>query len=74
MVHSNGCNVLFADGHVAQFQDTNKDGYLNPGFTIPSGADTASIGYTDSKVELERALVFSGVFLQKNPNKGNLDQ
>jgi len=25
-------------------------------------------------VELERALIFSGVFLQKNPNKGNLDQ
>jgi len=73
-VHGGICNILFADGHVAQFKDANKDGYLNPGFIIPSGADTAAIGYANSTVELERALVFSGVFLQKNPNKGNLDQ
>lgn len=73
-VHAGNCNILFADGHVATFLDSNKDGYLNPGFIIPSGADIAAIGYADSKVELERALIFSGVFLQKNPNKGNLDQ
>jgi prepilin-type processing-associated H-X9-DG protein/prepilin-type N-terminal cleavage/methylation domain-containing protein len=73
-VHAGNCNILFADGHVATFLDSNKDGYLNPGFVIPSGADTAAIGYADSKVELEKALIFSGVFLQRNPNKGNLDQ
>lgn len=73
-VHAGNCNILFADGSVRTFLDANKDGYLNPGFIIPAGADIAAIGYADSRVELERALIFSGVFLQKNPNKGNLDQ
>jgi len=72
-VHGGNCNILFADGSVKTFTDVNKDGYLNPGFVVPSGADIASIGYADSTVELPPAQIFSGVFLTRNNNKGNLD-
>jgi prepilin-type processing-associated H-X9-DG protein len=79
-VHGSGkggaCNVLFADGSIKSFNDENGDGYLNPGFQV-SGAATAAelskIGYTNKDVELPEPLIFSGVFLQGNSNKGNLD-
>jgi prepilin-type processing-associated H-X9-DG protein len=76
-VHGGTANILFADGSVKTFKDQNGDGYLNPGFQLPTTLtedEKAAIGYTDSLVELPPAEVFSGVFLIKSSNKGNLDQ
>jgi hypothetical protein len=64
---------LFADGSVKAFSDQNGDGYLNPGFRVPSGAQTEFTGYTDSTIELQPAQIFSGTFLPRSPSKGNLD-
>ncbi len=74
-----GCNILFADGSIKTFVDINGDGYLNPGFDISTNNTTITqfqgTGYTDNIVELDRAAVFSGVFLDRvNLNKLNLDQ
>jgi hypothetical protein len=49
---------------------------LNPGFQVSgsaTAADIAKMGYSNADVELPEALIFSGVFLQGNANKGNLD-
>jgi prepilin-type N-terminal cleavage/methylation domain-containing protein/prepilin-type processing-associated H-X9-DG protein len=74
-VHGGGgkgatCNVLMADGSVKTFNDTNGDGYLNPGFpvdpTAVAGAGNAdSIGYKDGDTEMQRSEVFNGVFLYR---------
>lgn len=72
-VHNGVCNVLFADGHVDEFLDSNADGYLNPGFTIPAGADTSRIGYLPGEIELPAAKIFTGPFLMMPGEKGNLD-
>jgi prepilin-type N-terminal cleavage/methylation domain-containing protein len=74
-----GCNLLMADGSIKTFVDLNGDGYLNPGFDIKTNNTTTTqfqgTGYTDNVVELDRAAVFSGVFLDRvNLNKLNLDQ
>jgi prepilin-type processing-associated H-X9-DG protein len=68
-----GCNVLFADGSVKTFNDTNGDGYLNPGFDIASTANFALTGYRDATVELPPALIFSGILVKKNNPKQKLD-
>jgi prepilin-type N-terminal cleavage/methylation domain-containing protein/prepilin-type processing-associated H-X9-DG protein len=79
-VHGSGkggsCNVLFADGSVKSFVDQNGDGYLNPGFDVSAltPQQRKDVGYVDNLVELPPAQIFSGVFLQKNYHKGNLDQ
>lgn len=65
-VHSGMANVLFADGHVASFEDLNNDGYLNPGFA-------ATGGYQSTEVELPPAEVFSQAMLRPANAKGNLD-
>ena len=65
-VHSGMANVLFADGHVASFEDLNNDGYLNPGFA-------ATGGYQSPEVELPPAELFSQALLQPANKKGNLD-
>jgi prepilin-type N-terminal cleavage/methylation domain-containing protein/prepilin-type processing-associated H-X9-DG protein len=77
-VHSGNCNVLFADGSIKEFKDINGDGYLNPGFdvdeTSTDPAYFAAVGYTNDTVELPPALIFSGVFIQKDfTKKMNLD-
>jgi prepilin-type processing-associated H-X9-DG protein len=76
-VHKGGCNVLMADGSIRSFFDTTGDGYLNPGFNVDSTSGAAAIaltGYSDATVELEPALIFSGVFIIKSPlGKANLD-
>lgn len=70
-----GCNVLFADGSIKEFNDQSGDGFLNPGFDVLSNTPNAQdVGYADNIVELPAAQIFSGVFLTKWSGKDNLDQ
>lgn len=70
-VHAGAANILFADGSVKTFTDTNGDSFLNPGF---EGGAAATKGYTDNLVELQPAEIFSGILLIKyNHPKQNLD-
>ncbi len=41
-LHGGSCNILFADGSVRSFQDSNGDGFLNSGFAanLDGGFDT----------------------------------
>jgi prepilin-type N-terminal cleavage/methylation domain-containing protein/prepilin-type processing-associated H-X9-DG protein len=77
-VHGSGaggtCNILYADGSVRTFTDLNGDGFLNPGFTIPTGlASYAGHGYKDSIQEIPDAQMFHGVFLRRQADKQKLD-
>jgi prepilin-type N-terminal cleavage/methylation domain-containing protein/prepilin-type processing-associated H-X9-DG protein len=73
-VHGGNCNIMFADGSIRSFKDLNGDGYLNPGFDVDTNSPSvAKVGYSDSRIELPPALIFSGVFLEKHNNKANLD-
>jgi prepilin-type processing-associated H-X9-DG protein len=47
-IHRGSCNILFADGSVRSFQDSNSDGLLNNGFTTPPPTS----GFKDGTVEL----------------------
>ena len=55
--HQKTVNVVFADGSVRSFADSNGDGFINPGFrvtdnsgsTVPTTRDT---GYLSSEVEI----------------------
>lgn len=69
------CNILFGDGSVKDFTDTNGDKFLNPGFPVPTGltdAEYTGIGYRDNEVELFQGNVFSGVFLSRQ-TKGKFE-
>ncbi|MEW4528272.1 DUF1559 domain-containing protein [Maioricimonas sp. JC845] len=67
------CNILFADGSVKTFRDTNRDGFLNPGF--PVEADVAGIndGYLDNTVELEPFECYNGPDISRAALKGNFE-
>jgi len=66
------CNILMADGSVKAFRDVNGDGFLNPGFPIPTGAE--GHGYTDSTVELPPSTNYSGPWLSPGLiTKGNFE-
>jgi prepilin-type processing-associated H-X9-DG protein len=54
-VHSNQCNLLFADGSVRAFTDVNGDGMLNNGFPA-----TSQNGFANSRIELPPTEVFGG--------------
>lgn len=74
--HAGSANILFADGSIRVFKDTNRDGYLNPGFEIDPAiteAQVASTGYRPGPVELSPTQIFNGVFVDKQTLKGNLD-
>ncbi len=58
---SKTCNILMADGSVKGFLDINGDGFLNPGFPVPTGA--VGHGYTDDTVELPPSTNYSGPWL-----------
>ncbi len=75
-LHSQGCNILMADGSVKVFSDRNGDGFLNPGFTVPDDLDEATylqIGYTDSEVEMSKDEFFAGIFLDDSVFKGTFE-
>jgi prepilin-type processing-associated H-X9-DG protein len=59
-VHRQSCNILFADGSVRSFSDSNDDGYLNNGFP-------ASGGFGSTEIELPVNDVVSTYNL--SPNK-----
>ncbi len=63
--HSRRVNMLFADGSVRGIYDVNKDGYINPGFPIPAGADPEITGYTDSRCEVNPWDLYLGNILDK---------
>lgn len=71
-VHQGSCNLLMADGHVAVFNDTNGDGFLNPGFNVNglSPDQVSAVGYADNVVEMPRNQFFAGLFLNDNYFKG----
>jgi len=56
------CNVLFLDGSVGTFTDTNSDGLLNNGFRASSTNQ-----FIDDTIELPRARIYSGWTL--NPSR-----
>lgn len=57
-LHKGTCNVLFADGSVRSFADTNNDGLLNNGFE--SGETN---GFRDSQIELPEQRIESSYSL-----------
>jgi prepilin-type processing-associated H-X9-DG protein len=72
------CNMLMADGSVKEFNDTNGDHFLNPGFQVspgpgvgtpPPGFDPTVNGFKDNTIDLPAAEVFSGVYLQDQLQK-----
>lgn len=52
-VHSGRCNILMADGSVKTFEDTNRDGLLDPGF------------HDGGPVELPPTEIHGGIFLER---------
>ncbi len=63
--HAKNLNVLFMDGSVRSFEDTNGDGYINPGFGVNnSSASAAGTGYTSAEVEVNGFDWYTGAFLQ----------
>ena len=62
--HSKSVNVVFADGSVRALEDTNGDGFINPGFGVDSSATFETTGYTSSEVEINPFDMFSGVLLK----------
>ena len=59
-------NVLFADGSVKSFNDTNGDKYLNPGFPVSDGlsdSQKAGVGYFDNTIELTETEMYNGIYI-----------
>jgi prepilin-type N-terminal cleavage/methylation domain-containing protein/prepilin-type processing-associated H-X9-DG protein len=74
--HSSSVNILMADGSVQNFSDLNGDGFLNPGFPIPTTLTPdqyAKIGYKSDEVELPRTRVYNGIFLLKKSKSVNFE-
>lgn len=79
-VHGGGkggtCNILFADGSVREYSDSNQDKFLNPGFAIPKNltdAEYSQLGYQGPEVELPKGEIFSGLFLQTMEKANNFE-
>ena len=74
------CNLLQADGSVVQVTDENGDGFLNPGFAVGGGTKSpaelaATVGYTDSTVELPPSVSYNGPVLPTaSSRKGQFEQ
>lgn len=62
--HSKTLNVVFADGSVRNFADTNGDGFINPGFGVdPTKSNVATTGYTSPEVEVNAFEWYTGTLL-----------
>jgi prepilin-type processing-associated H-X9-DG protein len=59
-VHRGVANILFADGGVRAFTDTNNDGYLNNGFPV-----IADNGFTSAEIEISPEVMASRRSLQE---------
>ena len=63
-VHSGGTlNMLMADGSIKQFTDVNGDGYINPGFGVPTQSKPIVGRYIDSTIEATPERFFAGMQL-----------
>ena len=63
--HSKTVNIVFADGSVRAIEDTNGDGFINPGFKVdPATASFENTGYTSSETESSPWEMYPGVFLK----------
>ena len=60
-VHRDGCHILFADGSVRAYADSNSDGFLNNGF------EPYQDGFTSDEDELGEHEVASGYSLTDIP-------
>lgn len=67
--HSGYVNVSFADGSVRRLFDANGDGYINPGFSVPVGADVTTFGYKDNRCEVNPWEMYTGTFLDRAVNR-----
>jgi prepilin-type N-terminal cleavage/methylation domain-containing protein/prepilin-type processing-associated H-X9-DG protein len=71
-VHSGQCNILMGDGSVREFNDLDGDRYLNPGFDLQLVEDEDDpalfdrSGYRTSRVELNPAEFFAGMFIDRS--------
>jgi prepilin-type N-terminal cleavage/methylation domain-containing protein/prepilin-type processing-associated H-X9-DG protein len=76
-VHIGAANILMADGSVKQVNDSNGDGYFNPGFPVPDNLTDnqyVTIGYTDSTIELAPIEMFNGIFINDAYFKGAFEE
>lgn len=63
--HTKSVNIVFADGSVRALEDTNGDGFINPGFLVdPATASFGNTGYTSSETEVNPWDMFAGTFLK----------
>lgn len=72
-VHGTQINVLMADGSLRVFKDLNGDGFLNPGFPVPSNPNLIlGTDYSDDTVELHPSEMFNGLFVEEMFFKASL--
>ncbi len=71
-LHAGRVNMLYADGSVRQLQDLNRDGYINPGFPVPVGADPEATGIIDGRCEVNPWDFFTGCYLSQQQFRGKL--
>ena len=62
--HAKSVNLAFADGSVRSVEDTNGDGFINPGFVVDASASFENTGYLSSEVEVNPWDVYPGVLLR----------
>ena len=69
--HSKTVNIVFIDGSVRTLEDQNGDGYINPGFLVPTPTSESEIenqrftvGYLSPEVETNPFEIFSGTSLR----------
>lgn len=73
--HSKTVNIVFADGSVRSLEDTNGDGFINPGFAVnPANATFANTGYTSSETEVDPWDMYPGTLLKGNDPTKKFEQ
>ena len=79
--HSKTVNIVFVDGSVRAIDDLNGDGYINPGFLVPSPTSETDIenqrftvGYLSPEVETNPFEIFSGTLLRGSFGNKSFEQ